>query len=120
VNEVLNRLSAVRDELGRLVETEKSARNVVSDLKIQKAVIAKDKERAKTHLVAHERARDEAVRRLRLFAEKKLLEEAGLRAAAAPEHFESENEGLAGQDRRGSIGQRIGIRTCRSSYARQE
>ena len=77
VNEVLQRLSAVRDELVRLAETEKMARSVVSNLKIQKAVIARDQERAEADLVAHEAARDEAVRRLRLFAEKRLLEEAG-------------------------------------------
>ena len=77
VHEVLTRLSAVRDELGQLVEHEKSARSAVSDLKIQSAVIARDKERAAGDLTMHEAARDEAVRRLRVFAEKKLLEEAG-------------------------------------------
>jgi hypothetical protein len=77
VNEVLQRLSAVRDELVRLAETEKTARNVVSNLKIQKAVIARDQERAEADLIALEEVRDEAVRRLRLFAEKRLLEEAG-------------------------------------------
>jgi hypothetical protein len=76
VDEVLRRLSAVRDELGRLVETEKSARSTVSDLKIQKAVIARDEQRAESDLTVHETARDEAVRRLRIFAEKRLLEEA--------------------------------------------
>jgi len=49
----------------------------VSDLKIQKAVIARDQERAEIDLTAHEAARDEAVRRLRLFAEKRLLEGTG-------------------------------------------
>lgn len=77
VYEVLNRLSAVRNELGQLVETEKSVRGAVSDLKIRKAVIARDQERAETDLTAHEAARDEAVRRLRVFAEKRLIEEAG-------------------------------------------
>jgi uncharacterized protein (TIGR02680 family) len=76
VNEVLHRLSAVRGELERLTETEKNARTRVSDLKIQKAVIARDEQRAETDLAVHETARDEAVRRLRLFAEKRLLEEA--------------------------------------------
>jgi uncharacterized protein (TIGR02680 family) len=77
VNEVLQRLSAVREQLLQLVETEKNVRRKVRDLNIQEAVIARDSERAKTDLIAHEMARDEAVRRLRHFAERRLLEEAG-------------------------------------------
>jgi uncharacterized protein (TIGR02680 family) len=77
VNEVLLRLSAVRDQLLQLVETEKNVRRKVRELNIQKAVIARDSERAKTDLITHEVARDDAVRRLRHFAERRLLEEAG-------------------------------------------
>jgi uncharacterized protein (TIGR02680 family) len=77
VHEVLARLSGVRDELGQLTEAEKNARKAVGDLKIQGAVIARDKDRAEADLITRETARDEAVRRLRLFAEKRLLEEAG-------------------------------------------
>jgi uncharacterized protein (TIGR02680 family) len=77
VHEVLYRLSAVRDELVRLAETEKKVRGTVGELKVQKAVIAKDAEHAETDLITHEAARDDAVGRLRLFAEKRLLEEAG-------------------------------------------
>jgi uncharacterized protein (TIGR02680 family) len=75
--QVLKQLEAVRTELARLIEDEKKARKKVGDLQVEKAVIAKDEERAEADRVTHETAREGAVSRLQLFAEKRLLEEAG-------------------------------------------
>ena len=75
--QVLQRLEEVRNELSRLVEEEKKARTAVSDLRVAQTVIAKDEERADEDRETHETTRGEAVRRLQLFAEKRLLEEAG-------------------------------------------
>ena len=76
-DQVMKRLGEVRDELERLSEAEESTRKNIGDLRIKEAVIEKDQERAKADRTTHENARAEAVRRLQLFSEKRLLEEAG-------------------------------------------
>ena len=75
-DQVLKRLEEVRGELSLLVENERKTRADVSDLRVEKAVITKDEEKAEADRATHEAARGEAVRRLQLFAEKRLLEEA--------------------------------------------
>lgn len=76
-DQVLKRLEEVRTELARLIDDEKKARKNAGDLQVEKAVIAKDEERAEADRATNEAAREEAVSRLQLFAEKRLLEEAG-------------------------------------------
>ncbi len=76
-DQVLARLGEVRGELQKLVEAEDKARTTVQDLRVEKAVIEGDERRAEEDRGIHEKARENATGRLRLFAEKRLLEEAG-------------------------------------------
>ena len=76
-DQVLQRLNAVREELEGLKKEEEIARRKAGDLRVKIAVIAEQESRAETDRKTQEEARAEAVRRLQLFAEKKLLEEAG-------------------------------------------
>jgi uncharacterized protein (TIGR02680 family) len=76
-DQVLQRLNEVREDLRRLGHEEELARKKVGDLRVKIAVIAEKEKSAETDREQHENARTEAVRRLQLFAEKKLLEEAG-------------------------------------------
>ncbi len=76
-DQVLKRLGEVRDELRHLSKTQEEIRRKIRDLRIDAAVIARDQERSEADRVTHETSRAEAVRRLQLFAEKRLLEEAG-------------------------------------------
>ena len=65
---------ALRDELRHLSKTQEEIRRKIRDLRIDAAVIARDQERSEADRVTHETSRAEAVRRLQLFAEKRLLE----------------------------------------------
>lgn len=76
-DQVLARLGQVRDHLVGLVDDEKRARVAVENLRVEKAVIQSDETRAGEDRTTHEKAREIAAGRLRLFAEKRLLEEAG-------------------------------------------
>jgi uncharacterized protein (TIGR02680 family) len=76
-DQVLARLGEVRRELERLVAAEDKARIAVQDLRVGKAVIEGDERRAEEDRCIHEKARENATGRLQLFAEKRLLEEAG-------------------------------------------
>jgi len=76
-DQVLQQLAQVRGELERLDKEEVVARKKVGDLRVNEAVIVKDAERAETDRATHEQTRADAVRRLQLFVEKRLLEEVG-------------------------------------------
>lgn len=76
-DEVLKRLSDVRRELQTLVDAEKEAITAVQDLRVAKGVIETEERRAEEDRIIHEKARENAARRLQLFAERRLLEEAG-------------------------------------------
>ena len=74
--QVLKQLEDVRTELTRLIGVEKDARENAKELAVAKAVIVTHEEQAEADRSTHETAREEAVSRLQLFAEKRLLEEA--------------------------------------------
>jgi uncharacterized protein (TIGR02680 family) len=76
-DQVLARLGEVRGKLQNLVEAEDEARTAVQDLRVKQAVIEGDERRAEEDRCIHEKARENATGRLQLFAEKRLLEEAG-------------------------------------------
>jgi len=76
-DQVLGRLQDVRTQLARLIEDEKTVRENAKNLAVAKGVIATQEEQAETDRNAHETSREEAVSRLQLFVEKRLLEEAG-------------------------------------------
>jgi uncharacterized protein (TIGR02680 family) len=75
--QVLQRLAAVRAEIVSLERNQKSTDGRVTGLRVERMSLEKDEERILAERTSHEQARAEAVRRLQLFAEKRLLEEAG-------------------------------------------
>lgn len=76
-DQVLLKLGEVRSDLAAFVENEKNARTEVENFRVQRAVIEGDERRAEEDRSTHEKARETAAGRLQLFAEKRLLEEAG-------------------------------------------
>ena len=76
-DQVLLKLGEVQSNLATFVENEKSARTGVENFRVQKAVIDGDERRAEEDRSTHEKARETAAGRLQLFAERRLLEEAG-------------------------------------------
>jgi len=76
-DQVLARLGEVQNSVAILVEDEKKSRTEVENFRVEKAVIEGDEHRAEEDRGTHEKAREAAAGRLQLFAEKRLLEEAG-------------------------------------------
>lgn len=76
-DQVLKRLKDVQTELAGLIEDEKKARENAKTLAVAQGVIVTQEEQAEINRKAHETSREEAISRLQLFAEKRLLEEAG-------------------------------------------
>lgn len=76
-DQVLARLGEVRALLARLSEDEQKARKAVESYRVQKAVDETNEVRGEEDRSNHEKAREHAIKRLQLFAEKRLLEEAG-------------------------------------------
>ena len=76
-DQVLARLREVLSQLATLVEGENRVRAEVENFRVQKAVIENQESRAQEDRSTHEKARENAAERLQLFAEKRLLEEAG-------------------------------------------
>ena len=76
-DQVLARLGEVQSHLAALMDREQNARADVENFRVQKAVIEHEETRAEEDRSAHETAREQAAARLQLFAEKRLLEEAG-------------------------------------------
>jgi len=76
-DQVLAKLAEVQSNLNKLVESEKMARIAVENSRVEKAIIEREEIHATENRSTHEKARENAAGRLQLFAEKRLLEEAG-------------------------------------------
>ncbi len=74
--EVLKKLHSMRDQIAKLESVEKSAAAALEQAKVAIAVIEEKRRNAENDRQERETARDHAVSRLRVFVEKRLVEEA--------------------------------------------
>jgi uncharacterized protein (TIGR02680 family) len=76
-DQVLKRLKEVQDGLVKLLDDQKEIGERLTALRVEDAVTITQEQAAEVSRSTHEEARADAVRRLQIFAEKRLLEEAG-------------------------------------------
>lgn len=76
-DEVLARLDAAKIARAGFEEEEKRTRAILEHLRIARARLETEAQRVEEDRAAHEESREAAAKRLQLFAEKRLLEEAG-------------------------------------------